>query len=297
MAWSDPAGGPPPDRLPPQAAASGTTWPALLRLGVRDELGRSVLFRREHSGPLRVQKALYPEGPRVCHAVIVHPPGGIAGGDRLDIEVEVGTNAHALVTTPGATKWYRAPQGMATQAVRLAVAAGAALEWLPQEAIVFNAADADSRVRVDLSGDARFIGWDILCFGRTASNEAFASGRYRQRWELRHDGRLLWNEFGALDGGGALMAAPAGMAGQPVCGTLLASGPDQPAALLERLRVELDALPCARCVAATRMGRIIAVRYLGPSTEEARDAFTRAWSLLRGAMTGIIADPPRLWRT
>jgi urease accessory protein len=229
--------------------------------------------------------------------VIVHPPGGIAGGDRLSIEVDVEAGAHAFLTTPGATKWYKAPQGVAVQTARLRVAAGAVLEWLPQEAIVFNAADADSRTHVDLSGDARFIGWDILCFGRTASDERFATGRFRQRWELRRDGALLWNEFGALDGGSALMDAPVGMAGQPVVGTLIASGPDLPAGLMEPLRERLSGLPCAARVAATRLDRIIAVRYLGPSTEEARDALTHAWSLLRQDLTGVIAEPPRLWRT
>lgn len=282
---------------PPVVATRRQGWQARLALEFRRDGERTVLARREHSGPLRVQKALYPEGPGLCHAVIVHPPGGIAGGDRLDIEVALAPGACALLTTPGATKWYKAPAGMAAQHVHLALAAGAVLEWLPQEAIVFDQADADSRLAVDLTGDAVFIGWEILCFGRTASAERFTRGTYRQRWQVRRDGHWLWNEIGSLEGGGRLMDSPVGLGGQPVCATLLAAGRDLPNAVLEQLRAALEALPMAHQVAATRLPALIAVRYVGPSSEAARQALVAAWAVLRPHLTGVVAETPRLWRT
>lgn len=282
----------------PVATASGTGWRARLELGFESsEAGRTVLAHRSHIGPLRVQKALYPEGERICHCVIVHPPGGIAAGDRLEIDIRLAANAHALVTTPGATKWYKTPDGASTQAITISVAQGAVLEWLPQEAIVFNQANAHASLDIVLAPDALFLGWDTLCFGRTAAGETYTQGRYRQRWQIRQDQVLLWNETGSLEGDGPLMTAPVGMAGTPVCATLVAAGRPVDGALLEALRGEMETLPARTRIAATRLPAAIAVRYLGHSTEEARDAFVAVWGILRPHLTGIKAQTPRLWRT
>ena len=159
------------------ARATPSGWEAHLELEFRREAARTVLSTRRHTGPLRVQKALYPEGADVCQAIVVHPPGGIVGGDSLAIDVDVGTGAHAQLTTPGATKWYRSAGSVARAETALRVAAGAVLEWLPQEAMLFDGARASIALRVDLAPGARFIGWDVICLGRTASGERFDVGR------------------------------------------------------------------------------------------------------------------------
>jgi urease accessory protein len=115
----------------PDHAASG--WHASLRLRFADDAGTTRLTERVHVGPLRVQKALYPEGPRACQVIIVHPPGGIAGGDSLALDLRLDAQTEVLATSPGAAKWYRANGRVSRQDVRLRVDAGAALEWLPQE--------------------------------------------------------------------------------------------------------------------------------------------------------------------
>ncbi|MCQ9617840.1 urease accessory protein UreD [Paenalcaligenes niemegkensis] len=96
---------------------------------------RSILARRHHKGPLLIQKALYPEGPEICHVTILHPPSGIAGGDVLDIRVHVDHGAHAVLANTGATRWYKANGRESVQTVTLDVSAHSKLEWLPCENI------------------------------------------------------------------------------------------------------------------------------------------------------------------
>lgn len=234
-----------------QPAPAG--WHAQLKLGFTQTGARTVLTERAHSGPLRIQKPLYPEGDAVCHAIIVHPPGGIA--------------------------------------------ANATLEWLPQEAIIFNAAQASSETALTLDEHALYLGWEVLCLGRTASGETFDTGRYRQRMTITRAGRLLWNERGTLDAGGRLMTSPIGLAGHSVAGTLLAAGRDIPQALLDAARAAVAKHAGATRIALTRMPHLLAARYLGDSSEEAKQLFARIWSVLRPALTAREAVRPRLWAT
>ncbi len=273
-------------------------WNAHLQLGFeRGCPDRTVLTRREHRGPLRIQKALYPEGPSICHAVVIHPPGGIVGGDSLSLDIELAPHTHALITTPGATKWYKTTGAVATQQVRVRVATSGVLEWLPQESIIFNHARATSGMQVDLCDDSIFLGWETLCFGRTASAESFNEGVFRQRWRIRQNDSWLWNEAGEIAGGSALMTSPVGLNGQPVCATLIVAGRPVSAALLADARAILDRMPCAARMATSRLPQVFVARYSGPSAEEARLAFVALWSVLRPQLIGIEARAPRLWAT
>lgn len=267
-------------------------WKARLTLGFDADGARTRLGRKLHDGPLVVQKPLYPEGEEVCHAIVVHPPGGIAGGDELRIDAEVGEGAAALLTTPGAAKWYRSAGPLARQEVALRV--DGCLEWLPQESIVFDGARAETAVEVDLAAEARFIGWDIVCLGRTGSGERFTRGGYRSRICVRRGGRLLWLEQGRIDGGGPLLASPAGLGGRPVFGTLFASGPGLDRDLLAALR---EVVPEEGSGAATLLPGILLARYLGDSSEAARRYFAALWRSLRPALAGREAREPRIWRT
>lgn len=271
-------------------------WHARLELDFELRAGTTVLARREHFGPLRVQKALYPEGEAVCHAIVLHPPSGIAGGDRLEIRAQVGSGAHALLTTPGAGKWYRSAGPLAEQRLAFTVAAGGTLEWLPQETIVFAGARAAMDTRVELAADARFIGWEVLCLGRRASGERFAHGALNLATRIQRDGRPIWLERGRIDGGGDLLDSPAGLAGFTITGTLLASGAS----------VGPDLLAACRAVAPSESGArhglsalpdLLVARYLGHSSEAARNWFIELWHLLRPTFAGREAVPPRIWNT
>jgi urease accessory protein len=280
-----------------QAAEATAGWEATLKLEFSAGPGRTTLTHREHYGPLRVQKPLYPEGGRICHAVIVHPPGGIAGGDRLHIDVNVRDGAHALITTPGATKWYKANGRNSAQDVAIRAGAGALLEWLPQETIVYNEADTFNTTAVELESDALYLGWEVLCLGRTASGESFDAGRHRQRFTIRQDNALLWNEQGALGGGSQALSSPAGFAEATVCGTLLAAGRPVSQQLLDEARAAIAQRADIARLAVTRLPNLLAARYLGSSSEEAKHAFTTLWSVLRPALAGHAAVAPRLWST
>jgi urease accessory protein len=268
-----------------------SSWKASLSLGYSFLDGRTVLSEKRHDGPLVVQKPLYPEGGEVCHTIVVHPPGGIAGGDELSLEARMAERAATLLTTPGAAKWYRSSGPWAKQTLRFDVRG--TLEWLPLETIVFDGALAQSALEVDLSAGASFIGWDLVCLGRTGSGERFGRGSYRSSISVRREGRLLWLERGRIDGGGRLLDSPAGLAGNPVYGTLFAACPQLDKRILEALRTEPD----SGRGAVTQLPGILLARYLGDSSEAARRYFIALWRILRPALTGREAIEPRIWHT
>ncbi|EJL00582.1 urease accessory protein UreD [Pseudomonas chlororaphis] len=277
--------------LPAHTALFTPSWHAELELGYARFGDSTRPVQRRHKGPLRVQKHLYAEGPEVCQHIIVHPPGGIAGGDRLQIRASVDRDAWAQLTSPGAAKWYRA-NGPAYQTLELNVAAGATLEWLPQETIVFSAAQAELSTRIELQGDARLFYWDVVALGRPASDERFDLGHFQSHLDIRRDGQLLWHERQRIGGGDGLLDSPIGLDGQPVFATLLATG-EIDSQLLERCR----SLPHAVRGDLTQMPGLLVARCLASEALLARAWLIDLWRLLRPALLGREALPPRIWNT
>lgn len=271
-----------------------TGWRGELRLAYERRGERTVLAHRQHFGPIVVQKALYPEGESICHGIVLHPPGGYVGGDRIDLDVQVDANAHALLTTPGAGKWYRSTGAYAEQTLRFRVARGAVFEWFPQGTIVFDGARAKSCARIDLAGDATYVGWEIVCLGRTASGERFAEGAVLMNMELYRDERPLWLERGRIEGGGRSMEAPAVLDGQPVHATMIAASDRVDAAIIAACR---NIEPSSGRGGITRLPGLALARYLGPRSDDAQDYFIRLWQILRPALIGCPAGIPRIWRT
>jgi len=229
---------------------------------------------------------------------VLHPPSGIAGGDHLEIAVEVETGAHAQLTTPGAGKWYRSGGAEATQTLSLSASEAATLEWLPQESIVFDGARARMATHVALAADSRFIGWDILCLGRAAAGERYRHGRVDLSCCITRAGKPLWIERGSFSGDDPMFASPAGWAGCTVNGTLLCSFPElsqQAAGLLEALRA-IAPTDDARHGITVLPGLLVA-RTLGDNSEAARQWFARLWETLRPICCGRPAVIPRIWNT
>ena len=241
-----------------------------------------------------VQKPLYPEGGDVCQCIIVHPPGGIAGGDRIELHADVEAGAHAQLTTPGATRWYRNAGASATQRIAFRVAEDASLEWLPQGTIVFDGAHATSDIRVELTGNASYLGWDVVCLGRTESSERYTHGRWRQRCDILRDGALIWSAHAVRDGNSPWLASPAGLNGAPVFGTFVAMFPAFDDATLNACRA---LAPVEGDGTVTRFPESLVGRYRGASSEAAHDYFSSLWSILRPRVAGRNAVIPRIWKT
>ena len=277
--------------LPVSPALYTPSWHAELELGYARFGASTRPVLRRHKGPLRVQKHLYAEGPEVCQHIIVHPPGGIAGGDRLDITASAGANAWAQLTSPGAAKWYRAT-GTAYQQLKLRVAAGATLEWMPQETIVYSGAQAELQTVIELEGDARLLYWDVVALGRPAAGERFDRGHFQSRLDIRRDGRALWHERQRVNGDDGLLDSPIGLDGQPVFATLLITGTLDPD-LLQRCRE----LPSKVRGDLTQLPDLLVARCLASEALHARDWLIALWTLLRPALLGREALAPRIWST
>src|SRR5258708_13498418 len=205
-------------RLAEPCAQSGK---ASLSLALAPHGERSVLTRREQDGPLVVQKPLYPEGADVCHVIVVHPPGGIAGGDELALDVRCERGRQAVLSTPGAGKWYGSAGTLARQSLDFTVAG--TLEWLPRETIVFDGALAALDCNIVLEDEARYIGWEIVCLGRRGAGERFQHGCLQIATRIDRGERTLYIDKGEIEAGGRLMHSPAVLGGRSVFGTFIAT--------------------------------------------------------------------------
>jgi urease accessory protein len=192
--------------------------------------------RRRHlheSGSLRVRFPS-PEAEGLS-AVFVNTAGGIAGGDRFDIDIATGAGSQLTVTTAAAEKVYRAAGPAAQLNIALKAAAGARLNWLPQETILFDQARVQRRIDIDLAESASLLLCEIVVFGRAAMGERMQSGEFVDRWRLKRGGRLVFAETIRLDGDiGAKLAKPAVANGGVAIGTALIVPGDE--ALVERIR-------------------------------------------------------------
>ncbi len=269
-------------------------WRARLALGFERRHARTVLASRRHDGPLVVQKPFYPEGDLCCHGIVVHPPGGIAGGDELTLDIDAGENAQTLLTTPGAAKWYRSGGAWARQHVRIRAAPGSTVEWLPQESIFFDGARADVRWQACLAPGAKLVAWDIACLGRTGSGERFSHGAIRLDFRLSEGVRPLWIERGLLEPGARALESPVGLGGHTVSGTLVVAGAPVSGEALAQCR---QRSPAEGRGAVTRTPHLFVARYRGDSSEAARRYFTGLWGILRPPALGREAVEPRIWRT
>ena len=274
-------------------------WHGHLQLDYRRDGERTGALDR-HDGPLRVLQRLYPEGPGVCHHVLVHPPGGIVGGDRLDLMLTLAQGSHALVTTPGATRFYRSSGEAALQTLDARLADGARLEWLPLETLAYSGCIAENRMRFALAPGAEMIGWDLLALGLPAADAAFERGSFTQHVEL--PGR--WLERGCIDASDRrLLDSPLGWAGQRVMAMLwFASGSAmsdaQREALLDGARAEVAGHALAGTAGATSPGaHVVLLRVLAPRVEPAMQLLTHVWAGWREQAWALPACPPRVWRT
>lgn len=270
-------------------------WHAELELWFEHRQDLTRLMRRRHVGPLAVQSPFYPEDDGTAHIYLLHPPGGVAGGDQLEIRCHLDEGAQTLLTTPGATKFYRSDQGRSTQHVKVDVGMGGVCEYLPQETILFDGADASIITDVCLASDSVYMGWEFVSFGRPAAKERFLSGSARQRIRITREGQPIWIEQFNLSGPTRpALGLPYAFAGQPIVGTMVYAGP-----IVENLDERLRDLvgDAIRVFSVTALERVLVCRYLGSRMSEGKELFALAWDVIREATIGKRAHFPRIWAT
>ncbi len=273
-------------------------WQGQLTLKYRHEGDRTLVHDRHH-GPLRILQSLYPEGAGICHNVLLHPPGGVVGGDVLAIDADLQASCHVLLTTPGATRFYRSAGASATQSVTARLAAGARLEWLPLETIVHSGALAHNHLRFELLPGAEMIGWDVLALGLPATSEPFAAGSFQQQIELPG----VWLERGRIDARDRLLLdSPLGWAGHRVLATLwFAAGAAMPSSRRDGLLDAARELIAPHALAATAgatsaHAEVVVMRVLAPRVEAAMQLLVAVRAAWRQQAWGLTAQPPRIWQ-
>lgn len=270
---------------------STSSWEAQLDLTFTARPEKTVLSERQQRGPLAVQRAFYPEG-EVCHLYILHPPGGVVGGDQLQINVDLQESAQALMTTPGATKFYKSQGDVAFQQQTIKVDNDASLEWLPQENIYFPGAKAQMRTQINLAETARFVGWETHCLGLPANEQQFTQGYLSLDFSLSRNDQPIVIERMKINQD-RLMSVT-GLRGNSVMALFVATPSDND--MLTQARTVLEGYPNL-LLAATLVEDCLLVRYLGNSTAQCRAIFTKLWMALRPMILNREATAPRIWAT
>jgi len=273
----------------------GAGWQGSLELVFGRQQNATQVIHQQARSPLKVQRSFYPEGPEVCHSVILHTAGGMVGGDRLGFNVQLQTQAQALVTTAAAAKIYRSLGPAAQQTVQIQVEPGAWLEWLPQETILFNGAVYRQDLRVELAETSTWLGWEITRFGRSARGEQFLQGNWRSHTEVWRRGRPLWIDRQSLPGGEGAIRSLNGLNHHPVVGSFAFVGRTVETDWIEKIRDLWDKGEEPGEAGVTRLLEGLLCRYRGPSSQSARRWFLQVWNLLRCVYQERPACPPRVW--
>nr|WP_241907197.1 urease accessory protein UreD [Vibrio sp. 10N.286.48.B7] len=296
---------PPSPIMPPSASVHSTPyndvnagWIAELKLGFIDRGDKTVLKHRSQKGPLSIQRPLYPE-KNICHVYLLHPPGGVVGGDSLTIDVQVESGAHTLITTPGATKFYRSDNKLAKQTQTLVVEDGATLEWLPQENIFFPDSHAKVNTHIYLTDKSRFMGWEMHCFGRPALNEGFDIGAITGKTAVFINQQRVLTEQIKLIGEDKLFSIN-GLRDCSMTASFFITNTDDE--LFELVQSLLNAIQgrekyASLILGITHIEGLIIIRALGEWSETILAAFSEIWQQVRQVWLGSAAELPRIWAT
>ncbi|MHC5765638.1 MAG: urease accessory protein UreD [Nostoc sp.] len=268
-------------------------WHGKLNLVYADRQGKTQLIYDRQQAPLKVQRPFYPEGEKVCHSVILHTAGGMVGGDRLSSNIHLQPQTQALITTAAASKIYRSNGLQARQSIEIQVDAGACLEWLPQETILFNDAIYRQDLRVKLATGGSWLGWEITRFGRSARGEKFLQGEWRSHTEIWQEGIPLWIDRQYLPGSEDIFHSPHALAGKPIVGSLVWVGGAVSAEIVEKTRNLWHGKGEA---GVSRLQHGLLCRYRGASTSEVRNWFIDVWQMLRVSFLNRGNCIPRVWQ-
>ncbi len=267
-------------------------WQAYLQLKLTAGEQKTGLLPIKRYGPLSVQRPFYPEQD-VCHVYLLHPPGGVVGGDELELQVELEPQAKALFTTPGATKFYLSSGLTAQVKQKLSLQSGAQLEYLPQENIYFPGSLVNAKTSLEVTEDSSAIVWEKHCFGRPANNEFYSTGKVITEFDVRCDGKLLFTEKQRIDA--AEIKRASGLRHHAVTGTMLVYSDRLNRKLLDALR---EVAPLGGISGITQpIEKLLVVRYMGSSTSDVNEYFIKLLALLRPVVLQKEMCRPRIWAT
>jgi urease accessory protein len=284
-------------------------WLASLELQLGYSPYGTQLTKTKRCGPLTIQKAFYPEGRDCAHLYLLHPPAGIVSGDELQVKIDVQKNAHTLVTTPGANRFYRARTDLSigdpkqTQVTQISLDADAKCEHFPLESLVYNQANGVNNVAVRLQKSSVYCGWDMTCLGLPSSNEDFTDGRFTQLNTLYCDDILLYHDKVLIEPESNIQHHAAGLAGNTVFGTFLAYASDekvsreQRSRLIEQLRATVDKNDASSLISITDIRQLLVIRYLGQQAHQCKGLFIDLWKLIRPLYMEKQGVQPRIWFT
>jgi urease accessory protein len=269
--------------------STSRNWSAEMALEFSRDRGRTTVRRVRQRGPLAVQKPFnQPNGE--CQVYLLHPPGGIVGGDTLATTVRATRDASGLVTTPASSKVYRSTNAVSTVTQRLEVSAGARLAWLPQDTILFGGSKYAMNTEIDLNPSASFCGWEITSLGRPLSGDGFDVGAFDQRMQVTVGGAVRLREHLAWSDDRTILDAAWGLAGRRVLATWLTYPAD--ADLVNAVR---ECLPDG--FAATLLQDLLLVRGLADDAHLVRQTLATAWHSIHMQAFGVSACMPRIWLT
>ncbi|MFM6107624.1 MAG: urease accessory protein UreD [Sphaerospermopsis kisseleviana] len=273
------------------------SWHGKLHLVYAKRQDSTQLIYNHNQAPLKIQRPFYPEGEKICHSVILHTAGGVVGGDRLSSQIHLQEDTQVLITTATAAKIYRSNGLQAQQTVNIQVDAGACLEYLPQETILFNGAVYRQDLRVKLATGSSFLGWEITRFGRSARGEKFVQGEMRSHTEIWQNNQPLWIDRQYLPGREEIFHSPHGLAGKPVIGSFVCVGVPISQEIIKQARSLIIHNSINNSDAGvTRLEHGFLCRYRGNSTSEARNWFTNIWQNLRISLLNRGNCIPRVWQ-
>lgn len=265
---------------------------------------KTVLKTRRHTGPYTVQRPFYPEG-NTCHAILLHPPGGLVEGDVLNLRVDCEENTHSVIVTPSAGKVYECSEHAAAQRQILNVADGGKLEWFPQEMILYDRSISELETAIYLEGNAQFAGWEMVCFGRPIAEDHFNQGQLRQCLSIYRDKRPVIIERTDIDASMDLMNSHYGLAGFKGMASFFMTGANKQH--LEMAREEVDRLvndsqlsdqqSKELSIGITLIEDVLVARVLMNQSRHAKSALTAIWSKLRFAVLDKAPSEPRIWAT
>ncbi|MGB3405833.1 MAG: urease accessory protein UreD [Microcoleaceae cyanobacterium] len=271
-------------------------WEGLLKLSYEYRQDSTQLIEGYSKAPLKIQRSFYPEGQEICHSTILHTAGGIVGGDRLNQNIHLQSNSHAVITTAAASKVYRSNGQQAQQKIEIDVEDNGYCEWIPRETIVFNGAIYRQDLRVNLAENATWLGWEITRFGRTARGEQFLTGNWRSCTEVWQNNQPLWIDRQWLPGGETIINSPHGLREKPIVGSLSWLGKPISKEMLKKVRGLSNPQDTEAETGVTLLLSGLLCRYRGNSTQEVIDWFTKVWQLLRQYNGKSVTGLPRVWK-